>query len=509
MVQAKILTILLILSSVVAIDFENIAFTSAGSIELDDDDDIETVCAARKCIKKCCPKNEYVSTDTYSCERFDMNLDFSNVPVYDDYDHFQKISMSLRDIFLLVPGMFYEKRAWDESLENQTFAEAAYVLMDLNISTFMTESGKLYYKLPNSYTKWYEVDFFCVDYEVSNTTATVKYWSILLNVFIPKSNAYFTSALLISSVFLFIVLLVYIILPDLRNLAGLVLMAYVFSLMGAFLSLASLQLGTYLDNKCLELTAVTYFFFLSTFCWMNVMSFDIWWTFRGYAKARPIHRRGEKFKFGMYCIYAWGIPTLMAIGLVVINNADLSHIPWFVTPQIPLQGCFLEGGQKLLYLYVPMLILIICNWMFFLMTAFNIWRLSRGTSVLESGAAGSPAAHRSQRNRLMVYLKLSVIMGINWLLEIVSFKTPELNIWKFTDAYNLLIGISIFLIFVCKKKIYRKLQNRYYGFVNAKPRLSKSNTSSSTLESNLSQDIPLQVSSHPKGSNGRTVTKNY
>ncbi|XP_046965757.1 G-protein coupled receptor Mth2-like [Vanessa cardui] len=506
MLQKAILTVLFFLSTIVAIDFENISFSSSASIELGDDDDVETVCSARKCIRKCCPKNEYFSIDTYSCESFDMNLDFSNVSIYEDYDHFQKTSKSLRDIFLLEPGMFYEKIN-DESFENQTFADVAYVLMDLNISTYMTESGILYYTLPNSYTKWYEVDFFCVDYEVSNTTATVKYWSVLRNVYIPKSNNYFTSALLISSVFLFLVLLVYMIIPELRNLAGLVLMAYVFSLMGAFLSLASLQLGTYMDNKCLDITAVTYFFFLSTFCWMNVMSFDIWWTFRGYAKARPIHRRGEKFKFGVYCIYAWGIPMLMAIGLVEINNADLSDMPWFVTPQIPLQGCFLEGGQKLLYLYVPMLILIICNWMFFLMTAFNIWRLSRGTSVLESAAAGNPAAHRSQRNRLMVYLKLSVIMGINWLLEIVSFKTPELNIWKLTDAYNLLIGISIFLIFVCKKKIYRKLQNRYYGFVSAKPRLSKSNTSSSTLESNLSQDIPLQVSNHPMGPNGRIGTK--
>lgn len=53
----------------------------------------------------------------------------------------------------------------------------------------------------------------------------------------------------------------------------------------------------------------------------------------------------------------------------------------------------------MLYLYIPMLILIICNWMFYLMTAFNVWRLSRGTAVLDSAAAGTPAAHRTQRNR--------------------------------------------------------------------------------------------------------------
>ncbi|XP_050351142.1 G-protein coupled receptor Mth2-like [Nymphalis io] len=473
MMQTAILTIIL-MSSVVTVDLKNITSSSTGSIELDDDAEIETICAARKCLKKCCWKNEYVSTDTYSCERFDMNLDFSNVPVYDDYDHYQKISKSLRDIFLLVPGMFYEKLT-NENSENEIFATNAISLENIGKFAYMTESGNLYYEERNSYIRWNKVELFCVDYEVTNANATVQYWAVFSsNVKEPYvPHDYYSYALLISSVFLYIVLLVYIILPDLRNLAGLILMAYVFSLMGAFLSLASLKLANKTQSTCYNLTVVIYFFFLSTFCWMNVMSFDIWWTFRGYAKARPIHRRGEKFKFGMYCIYAWGIPTLMAIGLVVINNADLSHIPWFIKPHLLQNGCFLGGVYKLLYLYVPMLILIICNWMFFLMTAFNIWRLCRGSSVLESGAAGSLTAHRSQRNRLMVYLKLSIIMGINWLIEIVSFITPDLKIWIITDSYNLLIGVSIFFIFVCKWKIYRTLRERYYGFVNNKLKLSE------------------------------------
>ncbi|KOB70859.1 G protein-coupled receptor [Operophtera brumata] len=71
----------------------------------------------------------------------------------------------------------------------------------------------------------------------------------------------------------------------------------------------------------------------------------------------------------MYSIYAWGVPLGLTIMLVWIN----------------------ASGEKLLYLYMPMLILICSNWMFYLMTAFNIWRLSRGTSVLDSAAAGTPS----------------------------------------------------------------------------------------------------------------------
>lgn len=47
----------------------------------------------------------------------------------------------------------------------------------------------------------------------------------------------------------------------------------------------------------------------------------------------------------MYCVYAWGVPLLMAVMLVVLNSMtdDLEDKPWIVTPLIPQAGCFLEG----------------------------------------------------------------------------------------------------------------------------------------------------------------------
>lgn len=46
------------------------------------------------------------------------------------------------------------------------------------------------------------------------------------------------------------------------------------------------------------------------------------------------------------------------------------------------------GGEKLLYLDIPLLILILCNCIFYLMTAFHVWRLNLGTAVLDPAAAG-------------------------------------------------------------------------------------------------------------------------
>lgn len=64
--------------------------------------------------------------------------------------------------------------------------------------------------------------------------------------------------------------------------------------------------------------------------------------------------------------------------------------------------------------------------------------------------------------RFLVYLKLSIVMGLNWLLEVVSSVTPDLlkDVWYISDTYNMLVGLAIFLIFVCKKKIFKKLYMR-------------------------------------------------
>lgn len=64
---------------------------------------------------------------------------------------------------------------------------------------------------------------------------------------------------------------------------------------------------------------------------------------RGYAKARLIHRRGETFKFGMYCLYGYGIPIVLSVFLAVMSAIDLRDIPWLITPSKKNIFCFLGG----------------------------------------------------------------------------------------------------------------------------------------------------------------------
>lgn len=97
--------------------------------------------------------------------------------------------------------------------------------------------------------------------------------------------------MLISVPFLVATFIVYALIPELRNVHGKSLMCYVFGLTLAYALLAFVQLYTNNDscrnggecfNKtlCATFGYVIYFAFMVSFFWLNVMCFDIFWTFR-------------------------------------------------------------------------------------------------------------------------------------------------------------------------------------------------------------------------------------
>lgn len=63
--------------------------------------------------------------------------------------------------------------------------------------------------------------------------------------------------------------------------------------------------------------------------------------------------------------------------------------------------------------------------------------------------------------RFIMNLKLFTVMGISWVLEIIStFNTNE-TITAILDTYNIFIGVFIFIIFVFKRKVLYELKCRF------------------------------------------------
>ncbi|XP_011646698.1 G-protein coupled receptor Mth2-like [Pogonomyrmex barbatus] len=74
--------------------------------------------------------------------------------------------------------------------------------------------------------------------------------------------------------------------------------------------------------------------------------------------------------------------------------------------------------------------------------------------------------HDDNKQRFSMYLKLFIVMGISWVMEIISWSIDAEIVWSAiiwypTDTINALQGLIIFIIFVCRKKIMRQLLKRF------------------------------------------------
>lgn len=87
--------------------------------------------------------------------------------------------------------------------------------------------------------------------------------------------------MILSVLCLILTLLVYAILPELRNVHGKALMCYLVCLANGQTILAFVQLNPSTQYWwCQPFSYWIYFWFLAAFFWLNVISIDLWWTFR-------------------------------------------------------------------------------------------------------------------------------------------------------------------------------------------------------------------------------------
>ncbi|XP_036362865.1 uncharacterized protein LOC118765232 [Octopus sinensis] len=115
--------------------------------------------------------------------------------------------------------------------------------------------------------------------------------------------------LVISIPALAISIIVYLCIPDLRSLPGKLLISLLSALFVAELLFLISSRVTKSTVLCTSLAAVMHYSFLATFFWMNVMSFDAWYTFSGLTQIRS---KGKNTKRFVFCsLYAWICPLVI------------------------------------------------------------------------------------------------------------------------------------------------------------------------------------------------------
>ncbi|XP_049545922.1 G-protein coupled receptor Mth2-like isoform X3 [Anopheles darlingi] len=269
---------------------------------------------------------------------------------------------------------------------------------------------------------------------------------------------------LVSLPFLVATFAVYAILPELQNVSGMSLMCYVAALAISFLLLAMgrLDIYDYQSVMCRVSAYTLYFTLMASFFWLNVMSFDIYWTLGG--------SRGqttERMKFLYYSLYAWGTPFLLLSLILLFDHTEI--ISYHLRPNVGEEGCFLKEEKltQFLHLYLPLVLLTTANIFFYAITAKRIYQSNQTDAGTINGNSGRQSKRENDRSRFGLYLRLFFVMGITWSLEIVSWLITEPNtaspswVVYVLDVCNCLAGIIIFLLFVWNQKVKNLLLQRF------------------------------------------------
>uniref|UniRef100_A0A182N959 G-protein coupled receptors family 2 profile 2 domain-containing protein n=1 Tax=Anopheles dirus TaxID=7168 RepID=A0A182N959_9DIPT len=328
----------------------------------------------------------------------------------------------------------------------------------------------------------YNYRHFCLQADESEPLAFAGYCETIDALALHRM---YSIGILVSLPFLVATFVVYALLPEMQNIPGKSLMCYVASLAVAYLLVALMRFNvySYRSGWCFATGYLVYTALLASFFWLNVMAFDIFWTFGG-SRGRSSERR----KFLYYSLYAWGAPLLVVGFVALLDNTEFIHES--MRPQIGMDRCFVSEERLIgfLYMYLPLLVLVGANVLFFAVTAVRIYRMEQATASALSGESRRHTKYEKDRYRFSLYLRLFIIMGVTWTMEIITWAVGG-GTWLIylVDICNCLTGVFIFVLFVWKQKVKELLLKRF-GIHRGAPGRHDQHTNS-TISTTRSTDM--------------------
>ncbi|XP_046406456.1 probable G-protein coupled receptor Mth-like 3 [Ischnura elegans] len=406
----------------------------------------------RPCMRKCCAMDQALNFYTLECETHDAEHGWFRPNVTVDEVGTTHV-LDDRQF-----AIFYGQNCSAHLLEPIFYKEYVHHLHLGNESLL----------IPDRFNSWLEPRDFCFEYfpevdsyfpfichsdgEVSgDEISCVRVLFVLYPI-----------GMVVSSVFLLLSITVYAIVPKLRNLSGKFMMLYMVSLLFSFIFLSVVQSkrASLSANACTVLGFIMYFSTLSSFFWLNVLCIDITLAFRPTQSISGQSQQGDRKKLIFYLLYAYGMAVVLTI-VAIIAEHHPSTKGTVLQPNFAHTCWFYEKSTKMIFFICPVAILLSVNLCLFIYTAFHIYKISKKNRQCTDKKDRRWCA-KKDKNRLRTYVKLYVVMGITWNMDILSVMVGGSEcIWLFTDMINTLQGLWIFIILICNRKVLGLLRKRF------------------------------------------------
>ncbi|KAI5721147.1 hypothetical protein M8J77_016905 [Diaphorina citri] len=252
----------------------------------------------------------------------------------------------------------------------------------------------------------------------------------------------------LSIVFLLCHLVTFAMISELRNLSGKNLASFCVALLFGYLCFIT---GGQLVKgfPCFVTGILMQYFFLCSFFWELIMSFDVWRTLRLATAELRVSNGKQWRKFTVYSLICWLVPGLIVMITVLIDMSAGGFIQSQYKPDFGVTSCWF--GQRLallIFFALPLAMIMILNILFFISSAYMIYST---TSLTRFTASSS-----TQRD-FRLYVRLALIMGLTWSVGLFAGYIDNEPLWYAFIALNTLQGVFIFLAFTCTNKMIRNL----------------------------------------------------
>jgi len=291
------------------------------------------------------------------------------------------------------------------------------------------------------------------------------------------SSAFYPLSVFISSSFVLLTVIIYVIIKDLRkNIFGKLTLGFLINVFIAYFTAGIVHSLNYFDQNqtfrgtwgCIVLGYIIQHTYVAILFWTNAMAFTLIKTFSNVLQS--VQTSEGKKKVLLSLIYAQGMPLILTILTFLMDQFGSKES--LILPNMGRYRCMVGSEfnpissffktSLFLYFYLVILIITLVNIICFIITAFNFISHWLSTRSMFSSDPNSPWS------QIKLVTKLFFIMGIPFGFDFVSlwiehyYGTGDSFGYTLTlDILNLLTGIIIFVSLCCKKSVIRNVLEKY------------------------------------------------
>ncbi|EDW93843.1 probable G-protein coupled receptor Mth-like 7 [Drosophila yakuba] len=255
----------------------------------------------------------------------------------------------------------------------------------------------------------------------------------------------------ISIICFILTIAVYLYIKDLRNVTGKCIISCMVSRLIQYLIILLINMKV-LNSICSLAGYSLYFFWRASNLWLSVISYQLWKLLTSLNRTEPTYR------FQLYNAFVWTTAAVMTGSIYMVNlmwENDLYKWNW-----LPLVG-FIKCGAKFsstsswIYESGPSLILSTFNIVMFTLTAIYIRKVKGEIKRFAHEEEGRMGCIHIDSETYLQFLRLSVVMGLTWIIDVIPFSARFEFVWKqiimITDYYHYAFGIVLFTLLVLKR----------------------------------------------------------